>query len=477
MKRAQSACSVLVAVALVAAGWVSCSGEEPAAGAGGGGAGAEAGAGARGGSSGEGGAAGVGATTGVTGGATADGAATQACAWEGWNRSPRMPAGCLGLCIPDDLATRLPKIEWLDKNDWCAGCKWLATPWAQPGERAVNPGVRATGPGVRMFILGIPIPKEVGITAWYTGDGQPVAGWRTHGSHPCGGLFGQAMSLDGRVGVDFITGVYDDEHYVVRDTDRASELMTATDTTLLIPAEFKGQSLGGVDTFFSSTKLAMFFLGRTAIGDFASGELLWVDKLPGVPQTGQYSPAGVVGDVVFIWRFLGGRSERWVYAGGSFQLLLGADDRDIRQFATDGVHLVWTEGTQPATENGDVVYAKYDLYKAPFTGDPKKLEPELLLADIPRTFMAPTVDNGFVSGIYLTQLSPQMSAAIVVRLADGLAWRSQLPEGHTWGAYTFPAPDELWGAAVPNVLIGNAESLIRVPYSAMEVLQQPKPGG
>jgi hypothetical protein len=474
MKRAQSACSALVAVALVAAGWVSCSGEEPAGIVGAGQAGTETG-GAPGGGGGLGGHGGSAAQgSGAIGNSGADAGVSEACVWPGWYRHPRFPPGCLGQCVPDSVEQRLPKIEWLDKSSWCSGCKWLSTPWAGPTERTLSAGVKGVGPGVRVFIAGFPEPKVGGISAWYTGDGKPLGGWRLNTNDPCGRTFGPDFSLGNLVGADFRRSAFEDEHYVMRPIDRISELMTATDTTLLIPAEFKGETAGGIDTFFSSTKLAMFFLGRTAIGDFASGELLWVDKLPGVPQTGQYSPAGVVGDVVFIKRYLGSRRERWVYAGGSFQLLLGADDRDIRQFATDGVHLVWTEGTQPATENGDVVYAKYNLYKAPFTSDPKKLEPELLLADIPRTFMAPTVDNGFVSGIYLTQLSPQMSAAIVVRLADGLAWRSQLPEGHTWGAYTFPAPEELWGAAVPNVLIGNAESLIRVPYAAMEVLQQPK---
>lgn len=59
---------------------------------------------------------------------------------------------------------------------------------------------------------------------------------------------------------------------------------------------------------------------------------------------------------------------------------------------------------------------------------------------------------------------------MVVRLNDGAAWRSQLPDGYNWGDGTFPSLDELWGAAIPGVLAGKAESFVRVPYSAMESL-------
>lgn len=418
-----------------------------------------------------GGAGGTGASGGVPSGGAA-GTATEPCIWEGWQRHPRLPAGCTGLCVPDDLATRLPKIDWVPKPSWCSGCLWLATPWAKAGERTVAPGLFAIGPGVQLFILGISPPKEAGMAGWYRGDGTPVAGWRFNADAGCGWLSGLAVSAaDGVMGVSFQTVPEEDEHYVVRPLANVGALMNATDTTLLFPTTFKKNELGS-EASLSSKRVALFFLGRTAMGDLSTGALAWVDEVSGAPQGGQLTPGPVVDNMVFVNRYLTYRSECWVESGGKLSLFMGDDSHDIRQFVSDGTHFVWVEGTNPVASDGGTTFTKYDLFKAAFGADPKQIVPVLLKADVPATLRSLTIANGFVSGTYLTQVTPtQKSASMVVRLSDGAAWRSILPDGYNWGDGTFPSPNELWGAAIPGVLAGKAESLIRIPYASMEILQ------
>lgn len=431
-----------------------------------------------GGAGGAGGLVGVGGDASSTGGAASDGGGTggampsdEACAWPGWFRHPRLPVGCTGTCVPDDLAKRLPKIEWLPKTSWCAGCLWLATPWAKAGERTVVPGVRAVGPGVKLFALGIQPQGDAGVAGWYRGDGSAIAGWRSNYDIECGRVSGLAFnSAEGLIGVSFDTTVGADQHYVVRPLADAGSLMTAKDTTLLFAASFTNTAHCS-EAFFSSVKAARFCLTGTAIGEMASQSLKWVTQLAGAPQGGQFSPGPVVGNTAFMRRFLVERSEWWVEAAGQLTLFMGDASHDIRQLQSDGSTIVWVEGTSPVVSGGETTYTKYDLYKAAFVADPKQLAPTLLKAGIPSTLRSLTIANGFVSGTYLTQLTPtQKSATMVVRLDDGAAWRSQLPDGYNWGDGTFPSPDELWGAAVPGVLAGKAESFVRMPYSAMESL-------
>ena len=114
--------SALGTSALLAVTGCSCTGdEETGSGTGG--------SGASGGVAGSGASGGMVWGSGGSGGTAGAGGGVQWCARAGWYRHPRMPVGCTRLCVTDDVGASVPKLVWLPKDEWCAGCKVLDTPW------------------------------------------------------------------------------------------------------------------------------------------------------------------------------------------------------------------------------------------------------------------------------------------------------------------------------------------------------------
>ena len=107
--------------------------------------------------------------------------AVEPCRWPGWFRAPQLPSGCNGLCVPDDVAQRVPSLAWVERSDWCSGCRTLSTPWATADADRSDPvGSGISGEG--------PLPDYVSIAVgrhddWigtvFDRDGHPVVGWRT----------------------------------------------------------------------------------------------------------------------------------------------------------------------------------------------------------------------------------------------------------------------------------------------------------
>jgi hypothetical protein len=85
------------------------------------------------------------------------------------------------------------------------------------------------------------------------------------------------------------------------------------------------------------------------------------------------------------------------------------------------------------------------------------------------------LQNGYVTGIYTTSESPTRTGAITVRLRDGRAWRSVLPPGYSWNPSLFPSETELWGPVTNGPALLGSQTLARVPYAEMEVLQERTP--
>jgi hypothetical protein len=150
--------------------------------------------------------------------------------------------------------------------------------------------------------------------------------------------------------------------------------------------------------------------------------------------------------------------------------------------AADPSVIVWLEGSEPVSSDGDVVFSRYDLYRAPFTTDPALLEPELLVAEFRPNLTSYlglgrfSLENGHLAFTYTVGLPVEKRDALVVRLADGRAWRARLPDDYQWGNWVFAGPDELWGAANKGTVVGAAEAIIRIPYTEMELLQTAPPG-
>jgi hypothetical protein len=217
-------------------------------------------------------------------------------------------------------------------------------------------------------------------------------------------------------------------------------------------------------------------MGHLAVGNIATGETFMVEQVVGSPK-GETAEAQVVGNTVLFGRYDGEKSDWWVYQDDHVQPLLGGTDVDVHFLVTDGVRIVWKLGTQPYLDNGKKRFARYDLYWAPYTTDAAALQPSLLLPEVPPSLGNAVIENGHLAANYLTAKAPDATGAIVVRLADGLALRSILPEKYNWGLSQFPAANELWGTATKTPNFQYGQTAVRIPYAAMDVLQASMPDG
>jgi hypothetical protein len=374
---------------------------------------------------------------------------------------------------------RAPKVEWVDKSSWCVGCKWLAKPdWNPPLGPKPFSGVPGTGPGVRAFVLGF---EDLDLGAIYDDHYEPLAAWRTNYDHLCGRRLGAAFSRDGYYGFNVVTDVFESFDFVMRPIEKVGELMTATDTTLVFPKSVINQTAPSPGLSFSTKWVANPLLGRLAIGSIATQSVAFADKLPGAP--GMLSSAEVVGDVVFARWNKGIGNEWWIFANDTFSPFLGEAGKDVFLLASDGTVIVWLEGSEPVDSGSGVVFSRYDLYRAKFVTDSALLTRELLVAKVRpdlstySTYGPLALANGFVTFTYTVELPVKKTDALVVRLSDGRAWRSKLPDDYQWGASVFAGPDELWGAASAGSVVGGAETIVRIPYASMELLQTSPPAG
>lgn len=464
------ACAVAGA-GLVALAWAGC-GSHKRTGASAGGAGGSAAAAGSGGS-GAGGPAGQG---GSAGDATAP---TEACPyWPGWHRAPQLPKGCFGMCVPDDLS-KVPKPVWDDRPDWCPGCRTLkGLASGVPAWARMEGGVWATGePDFYAFTehFGNAKTSTDALGLIVKSDGSVLAAFRTHDTDVCG-RFRLAFSAEGELGLQVWGAVGSDNYFYDVPPADAGKLFASPPPkpTFTWKGSLVGQSVPQLISF-SDRLLAVDFF-REAIGIPATGEQFYADTLSGGPP-GECTEAHVAGGAAFLDSFDYKRLEWYVYKDHHIRHFLGSPGREISVLATDGKLIVWKEGSDPVPQpDGSVAYFHFKLYSSPFTTEPAALEPRLLVTDVPRDFSWLRMANGFVSGIYSVKKKPTPeTAALVIRLSDGRAWVSDLPDNYNWSERTFPGTTELWGGVTPSPSIGYAETLARVPYSAMKVLQASAP--
>jgi hypothetical protein len=433
------------------------------------------------GDSGDGGDSGDSKDTGSSGGGTGghtDATTGEKCVWPGWHRAPRLPPGCTGLCVPDDIDAVAPKIVWLDKASWCAGCKWLDVSQF-PSGAVLDPGFDGAGPGLNSFILGVDDGNHSGTLYAFNARAEAVAAFRTNTQVLCGGLLGIRLREDG-LGLTFVTNQHEPYGFVWRPAEAMGELMTTLDTSLLVTVK------EAPNTFlsFSEERVAMGLQSRLLLGKLSDKTFVWADQLTGAPS-GEMGQGVVVGSDVLVHEFdSSSRTSWWIQSGNSLVPYLGGPDLDIRTLGASGTDVVWTQGTQPSTQNGSVIFGEYDLYAATHTSDPSQLKPRLLVAGLKTKLGAigvaePRVANGYVSLVLMKQGPPLKTDALVVRLSDGHAWRSKLPEDFQWGVRAFTTSDRLWGAVAKTYITQSADTLAQVPYAAMEVVQTgfPKPDG
>lgn len=449
--------------------------------------------GARAGGAGASGSGGASAAGGVGGGATGGGSAdaglpypdAEPCRWPGWYRAPMLPKGCLGACIPDDVSKRVDPLVWDDRPDWCAGCKTLETPWAGDAgvdvyRTAVSGGLEATGkPGLFAFTEFRSTTDLMGVV--FDAAGHPQAAWRQDLNIGCGrtavGFYDQHAGLDAYGTAPSKTNMGDDMFFYRSVASNVAELMTPGKATFTWPGDFIGMATVQ-GSWYDDDMVAEFFT-HVALAYPSTGEHFYVDQLPGAPG-GEWSAAQVVGDTAFVSHYDFKRTDWYtIMPDRKMRLFLGAPDRDIQALVTDGKVIIWKEGRDPVPQsNGSVIFQHYAVYESPYTTDPSKLVPHLLLAGVDHSYGDLHLANGFLEASYYVQLVPKKhTGEIVVRLSDGRAWRSILPDNMNWCLGQYPGESELWGAVTSTPVIGYGQTLARVPYSAMQVIQDSAPDG
>ena len=60
---------------------------------------------------------------------------------------------------------------------------------------------------------------------------------------------------------------------------------------------------------------------------------------------------------------------------------------------------------------------------------------------------------------------------IAVRISDGYTLTSTLPAPYAWGPIAYVTTSEVWGGLDRNDAIPGADTILRMPQSAMTVLQ------
>jgi hypothetical protein len=392
------------------------------------------------------------------------------CARVGWSSVPLLGADCRGVCQPDSLE-RVPKLEFKPRPELCEGCSTLQTPWATTTpEAAVAGGVRAYGPGPDWLNIGILLDGgKAAIVGIYDAELAPVTGFfvDTAQDEPCGRLSSVKFSPEGELGAHVLTRIGEAQRlYATASRDAASLLQGAPRFTWppSVVARF-----GINDMWFSKKRVVMDLSGSIWIGDTAGAATIEVARLAGAPS-GEYSRARVLGDDVFVSHWAEGRSRWFAYVAGKLRPLLGDATKDIRDFVTDGKVMVWLEGTGATqTPDGALQFSRYDLMTSPYTVDAALIEPKKLAENVPPISNL-TLANGRVAGIYVPDPKVVRAAALVVRVDDGQALRSELPNGYSWGYELYPTPTELWGAITPGPMI-SFETVARVPYSRMQAVK------
>jgi hypothetical protein len=168
--------------------------------------------------------------------------------------------------------------------------------------------------------------------------------------------------------------------------------------------------------------------------------------LGSIPQTGSIDIPRWAGDTLYFTREAAIASDIWLWTRdrGAFALRTFGNDttRAAADLGTDGVNLVWIEGSDRSAADVEGPYPARAIYTAPFTTNPAELEPRRLRAWEPTSitnsyppavgcgyalFFAPRPGNsGDPSGVFRDLL--------LVRLKDGLAWKLASPADYQFGA-------------------------------------------
>ena len=219
-----------------------------------------------------------------SGDGAAGGSSTRNCSLAGWTTVAALSDDCHGVCEPDVLALRLPKLTWTEKPEWCSGCFTLDTPWASTDaqrQSAVDGTLRALGPGPDFIKLGMFPDATSALIGVYDSQSQPVAGFFVDGTirlRPS--LVASILARgQGRRASDAETG---SQFFSQAAIERAPHLFDPSDRAFEWTAELVGMRAIN-DMWFSDQRQVIDLSGQLWVADLSSQSATQVSAVPGAP--------------------------------------------------------------------------------------------------------------------------------------------------------------------------------------------------
>lgn len=411
------------------------------------------------------------------------------CRWPGWYVSP-WDNGCKDICLPDDIEQRVPALRWVPAEEMCSGCRKLDVSEWYPfsgGGGALTGFIEAAG-APDVVTLELRYDREKGqwsnMTVTFAPEGEVLHARRTSITESsCSRAYGPNFAPDGTAALHFRLWSGPDLASTTQKTQvlpqsRLNELAITTDGTF-----DWGREARGVNDFEVSSKVLAFdYSGSQVIGYMGNGQVVEFEKLAAAPP-GDYPESDSFGDVVFVKKLsipadAPMYSEWFSYEDGQLVHLLGGPDSDILALGTDGKHIIWSRGRDPSGVGLFETRWTYDLYVSPFATKPEDLQPRLLYRDLPQGWTSLRVANGWVVSSphrVVPPDQPTQTEVFLMRIADGKAYNMDLPDNWNFGFTVYPGVDELWAPATPTAATGDVQTVLRIPYSSMTVLQEQGP--
>jgi hypothetical protein len=292
----------------------------------------------------------------------------------------------------------------------------------------------------------------------------------TDTSTDCGRSPGLAFSEDGsEVGRYLYERIGPDDHlFVAAPLNQAADLLNGQ-PSLRFPADIVGTA--GINSMrFSERFVVVDLSGRVLVGDRRSGEVVDVSQLPGAPS-GSFNEHAIAGEHVFVGSHDGTRGSWWVVRGGALEKVLGNAETTVRSLASNGQVAIWAEGVLSGDADGEP--SKFSLHIA--NADAALSERRVLLPEMDGVLSWTVFSATRATAVSYVPTDPNVVRAWVIETDSGEIRESVLPDGYSWGILNYPTETELWGAIGKQRLLHRWETIARVPYESMTVIQSGYP--
>jgi len=384
--------------------------------------------------------------------------------WTGWTLHPALPQGCRGMYVPDDVKKREKPLTWQPcPASMAMSCQELVRNWTNDVSAFPGTGVVLVGGGTQpeALVLFYWLSKsKVLEDVLYDGAGQPIAALRedTYDDGP-NASFVPGVSSDGKY-LDLelswpVCAPERPEELLVVPADQPSQLMYSSQSTLTwsgsIGAHQEVQDVVRVDDQIATAML----VGAAAAGDLSTGKSVMITPPPG--SGADWDPWIVRGRTTFLARGVQGEVSIWISRDLGMATPFIHPPGDAVSFATDGKTMLWQVSSDPL-DPVQGVYARHDVYAAPYTTDPIKLQAtKQWMGELPTTWACVGMNNGYAYGSDCA--GSGVHRAFVMRVSDGKWWEVEAPPLSMF----FASPTELWMVTGDS----NGKTILRVPYGEL----------